>query len=733
MGVDGGAFGGGGSSSSLGVIGVQSGGMGVGPDGYNVMSQVGSAAQMPQNQLQLLSQQQDQRSQVQRHQQLLELQTYQRQELLRESVRRQQPEPQREREQFSGRDDRSPSAVGGGAINVGAGGSGRHGGRRLQYQPLQQLASPGGEGGLRPDVVALGGSRGGGSVGGGERWMRGREPAEIAPPGYPALRILSFVRQGLLDGVVDPGVRANAMVTQPPATCIIVWVPLIHVSLYYDDEWQGVLYGWGTETVVNFLEQLAQCERGWEKVYPHLFRNWAMTIGRSRVDGVRRARGEVGTAVMEMLRAAQAAGGAHHQPRDCVLLLPFPHLQEFQTARWAPYHHREVQEACVGALDGSEMALMETCLFASLGITGEVVCGSGAGLRGETLRDGERGGLRAARFPDDNGVSGGRVAEDSCHRQDERSRGESIQEATNFPERFMVYMTGLTDEFVPLERVVLHPREQGQVDVRATGMRGRWVTVPEGAIQRLRVDSLGKGWSEAGFGPCPFPMSRSRETLLSVSREEYAGLRQLVREAASPESLVEGLRDADPNVRAMMVDRFGIDVWSVGGAVEQVVRIGLRGIAAELDTWERGVICFSSPNPAPRKMRVVDTGGRTSGGGGHVDGPDMSGVRTRLFTGTPGGGALSFATPPHFATYSGGGYDRSPSGDDGGAHHTGSVMLEKAMAVMMQHSMLTRQDLAHTNAAVVEALGRHGRSTDASDGGVQGMAVQQAALDNLRP
>ena len=112
---------------------------------------------------------------------------------------------------------------------------------------------------------------------------------------------------------------------------------------------------------------------------------------------------------------------------------------------------------------------------------------------------------------------------------------------------------------------------------------------------------------------------------------------------------------------------------------------------------------------------------------------DMSGVRTRLFTGTPGGGALSFATPPHFVTYSGGGYDRSPSGDDGGAHHTGSVMLEKAMAVMMQHSMLTRQDLAHTSAAVVEALGRHGRSTDASDGGVQGMAVQQAALDKLRP
>ncbi len=33
----------------------------------------------------------------------------------------------------------------------------------------------------------------------------------------------------------------------------------------------------------------------------------------------------------------------------------------------------------------------------------------------------------------------------------------------------------------------------------------------------------------------------------------------------------------------------------------------------------------------------------------------------------------------------------------------------------------------------MEALGRHGHSTDASDGGVQGMAVQQVALDKMRP
>jgi hypothetical protein len=317
-----------------------------------------------------------------------------------------------------------------------------------------------------------------------------------------------------------------------------------------------------------------------------------------------------------------------------------------------------------------------------------------------------------------SGLGQGRVTADSNRRELGRSRDDSIQEAVSFPQRFMVYVMGETNKFAPLEKVMRHPIEEGQVDVLATGMRSRWMTVPEAAIQRLSEDLLGKGWNEAQLGACPFPRSRPPGTRLPVSREEYGGLRQLLGRVGSPRDLVEGLRGADPNVRVLMSSRFGIDVRSVDGAVERAEEIGLRGIAAELDTWERGAIWFDSPNPAPRKVQVMDTGGGGTKDWGRTDRLGMSGVKTQLFTEAAGGSASSFATPPHFATSSGVGHGRSPQGDGGGS----TAMLEKAMTVMIHHNMITQQQFAELS---------KGRGADASDGAVQSIAAQQAALDKL--
>ena len=107
----------------------------------------------------------------------------------------------------------------------------------------------------------------------------------------------------------------------------------------------------------------------------------------------------------------------------------------------------------------------------------------------------------------------------------------------------------------------------------------------------------------------------------------------------------------------------------------------------------------------------------------------MSGVRTRLFAETPTGGASSFCTPPHFATASRGGYEGGAAGD--GTDATSGV-IERALAAMMQHQMLTRQELAQA-ASTMEGFGRQGRGMDASDGGAQGVAMQQAVLDRLHP
>ena len=728
--------------------------------------------------------------QIQRNQQL--------EQVVQQLERNPQPEQLLQRRQ--GGDGGGNNASGG----MGIRGEGRAGGggavenRYQQCPSRQQLDSQRGGVFPRGEGVGLGGLRGDGQAGG-EARGEGGHGARLEPvQGYADVRVLCYVREGSLVGVMDPGRtggRNGTMLTRPPRTCSIVWVPLIHAALLYDREWTDTLGRNGAEGR-DFLNRLEQCVRGWERVFPNMFRRWAQVIGRSQDSGVRQARGTVGRGVVGMLRASET-----RHPVNCVLLLPFPDLEEARTVGWAPYHSTAVQEACMGALTLAETTLMESCLAVALGITGLVVRDQSVMPRMATPRSGDRGGPQFGRvsvsgvspgqsrsmdarvhdrYPtydagggglqrrddydagggglqrrDDSriregerdaaprgrsgrgeqegrqrwGMDGGMVGDlghgwvtgDSNRRELERSRDESIQEAVSFPQRFMVYMMGETNEFVPLEKVVRHPRERGQVDVVAMGMRNRWVTVSEAAIQRLTEDLLGKEWNEARLGACPFPKSRPRETRLPVSREEYGDLRQLIGRAGSPEDLVEGLLGADPNVRMMMADRFGIDVLNEDVAVERATQIGLREIAAELDTWERGVIWFDSPNPALRKVRVMDTGGGSSGGGGRADGLGMSGVRTRLFPEASGGSALSFATPPQFATYSGVGHGRSSPRDSAGS----TAALEKALTVMIQHSMLTRQELAE--------FGKQGRSTDASDGGLQSMVAQQAALDRLLP
>jgi hypothetical protein len=51
----------------------------------------------------------------------------------------------------------------------------------------------------------------------------------------------------------------------------------------------------------DFLNRLDQCVRGWERVFPNMFRSWVQVIGRSQDSVVRQVRGTVGKGVVGML------------------------------------------------------------------------------------------------------------------------------------------------------------------------------------------------------------------------------------------------------------------------------------------------------------------------------------------------------------------------------------------------------------------------------------------------
>ena len=49
----------------------------------------------------------------------------------------------------------------------------------------------------------------------------------------------------------------------------------------------------------------------------------------------------------------------------------------------------------------------------------------------------------------------------------------------------------------------------------------RWATVPEGVVQSLQHDLIGKECNEILFGVYPYPTSMPDETLLNVTESEY--------------------------------------------------------------------------------------------------------------------------------------------------------------------------------------------------------------------
>ncbi len=203
-------------------------------------------------------------------------------------------------------------------------------------------------------------------------------------------------------GVADPAGDGNTSLEQPPPTCSLVWVPLVHTALLYDVEWTGSLVGRRGRAGGDFLERLDLCVRGWERVFPDLFRHWSQVIGRSTDARVRQARVEVGNAVVEMFRVQEERPGVDRQERT-MLLLPFPSFEESRTVGWVPYHQRSVQESCMRALSGTETTLMEACLTWSLGISSEAMWG--ARVRGETPRSTERVGSQTATGSDGGGRS----------------------------------------------------------------------------------------------------------------------------------------------------------------------------------------------------------------------------------------------------------------------------------------------------------------------------------------
>jgi hypothetical protein len=208
-------------------------------------------------------------------------------------------------------------------------------------------------------------------------------------------------------GVADPAGDGSTSLEQPPPTCSLVWVPLVHTALLYDVEWTGRLVGRRGRADGDFLERLELCVRGWERLFPDLYRRWAQVIGRSTDARVRQARAEVGNAVVEMFRVQEERPGAGRQERT-MLLLPFPSFEfpsfeESRTVGWVPYHQRSVQESCMRAFSGTETTLMEACLTWSLGISSEAMWG--ARVRGEAPRSTERVGPQTARGSDGGGRS----------------------------------------------------------------------------------------------------------------------------------------------------------------------------------------------------------------------------------------------------------------------------------------------------------------------------------------
>jgi hypothetical protein len=332
--------------------------------------------------------------------------------------------------------------------------------------------------------------------------------------------VFRCVRQGALVGVADPAGDGSTSLEQPPPTCSLVWVPLVHTALLYDVEWTGRLVGRHGRAGGDFLERLELCVRGWERVFPDLLRRWAQVIGRSTDERVHQARAEVGNAVVEMFRVQEERPGACRQDRT-MLLLTFPSFEESRTVGWVPYHQRSVQESCMRVFNGTETTLMEACLTWSLGISSEAMWG--ARVRVETPRSTERVGPQTTRGSDGGGRSfdpslgplspeavlqagggirgfeaplrgygtprapgsrgaprvrarweggshgggnrgSGRDPVNNYHRHSRWEYREACQEATDFPGRFMVYMPPPVSQFRLLE--TLEPsREIGHVDV----------------------------------------------------------------------------------------------------------------------------------------------------------------------------------------------------------------------------------------------------------------------------
>ena len=106
---------------------------------------------------------------------------------------------------------------------------------------------------------------------------------------------------------MDPGFnwgRSDTRLREPPMTCSLVFVPLIHTALLYDREWVGTLSSWRGREGREFLSRMELCIQGWERVFPGMFQRWAQVIGRSTDEMVRRARETVGRGVEDMLRTA---------------------------------------------------------------------------------------------------------------------------------------------------------------------------------------------------------------------------------------------------------------------------------------------------------------------------------------------------------------------------------------------------------------------------------------------
>ena len=229
---------------------------------------------------------------------------------------------------------------------------------------------------------------------------------------------------------MDPGNRDGTLLVQPPVSCIIVFVTLIHATLLYDDLWVEALSGESWRAGEEFLEQLENCVRDWEWVYPTLFTRWSRAIGQSRDEDVRRARDQVGRKAVDILRT-ELRGGGNRQ--ECyVQLVPFLDFDEYRTDGWVPYHQRDIQEARVGALDGDQTELMETCLTVSLGIT-------------------DWSDVAVREQPGDPRVGVGGVSADTYHHNLDSTQLELIEEAETFPHRFMVYVISPNSEFLRID------------------------------------------------------------------------------------------------------------------------------------------------------------------------------------------------------------------------------------------------------------------------------------------